>query len=157
MKRCQKIWAVPSPPPSFGQNPKEQLLFFVKPSLRNYKFCHWGPPMRNMEVPLLSLWNHFSRIVRIVRIAPKWWFILRGEATATSSHPFYFKWSSNCCRFAVRNKNFKLYLCTQKKTEVPRLPCTVYVMGLMRFVHVCHVWPLLFSLRHCPLFFSFSS
>ena len=33
VKSGQKIWAEPSPP-SFGQNPKEQLLFFGKPSLR---------------------------------------------------------------------------------------------------------------------------
>ena len=33
MKSGQKIKQGPPPPPSFGQNPKEQLLFFVKPSL----------------------------------------------------------------------------------------------------------------------------
>ena len=27
VKSGQKIWAGPSPPPSIGQNPKEQLLF----------------------------------------------------------------------------------------------------------------------------------
>ena len=40
MKRWQKNWAGPSPtphPPSFGQNPKEEQLFFVKPFLKLYK------------------------------------------------------------------------------------------------------------------------
>ena len=36
MKRWQKIGQGPTRPPSFGQNPKEQHLFFVKPSLRGY-------------------------------------------------------------------------------------------------------------------------
>ena len=33
MKRCQKIWAGNSPPPSFGKNPKEQQLLFRIPFL----------------------------------------------------------------------------------------------------------------------------
>ena len=39
MKRCQKIWAGPCPP-SFGQNPKEEQLFFGKPSL-----IYWFQPL----------------------------------------------------------------------------------------------------------------
>ena len=33
MKGCQKIWAGPSPPPSFGQNSKEQQFFFLRTSI----------------------------------------------------------------------------------------------------------------------------
>ena len=40
VKSGQKIWAGPSPP-SFGQNPKEQLFFFGRPSLTWYM----GPAM----------------------------------------------------------------------------------------------------------------
>ena len=41
MKSGQKIWAGPCPPPSFGQNPKEQLLYFMKPSLRPTHIAWW--------------------------------------------------------------------------------------------------------------------
>ena len=39
-KSGKRFWTGPSPPPSFGQNSKERLFFFRKPSLTNlYRFA----------------------------------------------------------------------------------------------------------------------
>ena len=51
VKSGQKIWA--GPPPSFGQNPKEQLLFFGRPSLS------WGK-MRTLFA--WGVWLAFSTL-----------------------------------------------------------------------------------------------
>ena len=80
MKRWQKIWVGPSPP-SFGKNPKEEQLFFVKPSLsrfnallkiqpghKNDYFCV-GPLHNNPESRLVSkikIWHVWITHLKLI-------------------------------------------------------------------------------------------